>query len=229
MSERSAYKIKLINFFKKKPYTLLSLYWFLQIAWYSVLGKIPGFADGYIMVEFNALDNLIPFCELFITVYVVWYPYILLTNVLLARKGTKSEYMYLALMTVIGMGMCMVGNTFFPTELVRDPELLENLGRSNILVKLTGFVYSCDYPPRTVFPSMHVYGSIVLAAALIRCKCAKNSLKIVATILSVLICLSTVFVKQHSVIDLFASVIIFIVLHIGYIMVSKIKNKTSPQ
>lgn len=176
------------------------------------------------MVEFNGIDAVIPFCEWFIIPYVLWYPFILFTNVLLARNGTKSEYMYLAIMTIVGMVTCLVGNTVFPTEIARDPNLLENLGRSNILTKLTAFIYACDDPPRVVFPSMHVYGSIVLAAALIRSKNVKRYIKISGTVLAVLICLSTVFVKQHSIIDLVAAVILFTVLHITYIIVLKVKS-----
>lgn len=189
-----------------------------------MLVKFPGVADGYIMIEFNSIDAVIPFCEWFIIPYVLWYPFILFTNVLLARKGTKSEYMYLAIMTIVGMVICLVGNTVFPTEIARDPNLLENLGRSNILTKLTAFIYACDDPPRVVFPSMHVYGSIVLAAALLKSKNVKSYVKVCSTVLAVLICLSTVFVKQHSVIDLVAAVILFALLHIVYIVTLKIKS-----
>ena len=186
--------------------------------------KFPGVADGYIMVEFNDVDALIPFCEWFILPYVLWYPFILFTNVLLARNGTKNEYMYLAILTTVGMLTCLIANTICPTEIARDPNLLENLGRSNILTKLTAFIYACDDPPRVVFPSMHVYGSIVLAAALIRSKNVKRYIKLSGTVLAVLICLSTVFVKQHSIIDLVAAVILFTVLHITYIIVLKVKS-----
>lgn len=186
--------------------------------------RFPGFADGYIMVEFNSVDAMIPFCEWFILPYVLWYPFILFTNVLLAKNGTKKEYMYLAIMTIAGMLVCLITNTICPTEIARDPNLLENLGRSNILTKLTAFIYACDDPPRVVFPSMHVYGSVVLAAALVRSRNVKGYIKTSCTVLAVLICLSTVFVKQHSIIDLVAAVILFAILHTVYIIVEKIKG-----
>ena len=176
------------------------------------------------MIPFNSIDNLIPFCELFIIPYVLWYPYILFVNVYLARNGSKKEYMYLALMTIIGMVICLGGNTVFPTQIIRDESLIENLGRSNLLTKFTAFIYSCDTPPRLVFPSMHVYGSVVLAAAMLRCKAAKLWINIASVTLCVLICLSTMFIKQHSVIDFASALLLFTVLHIGYIIVSKIKS-----
>jgi membrane-associated phospholipid phosphatase len=71
---------------------------------------------------------------------------------------------------------------------------------------------------------MHVYGSVVLAAALIRSRIVKGYIKISGTVLAVLICLSTVFVKQHSIIDLVAAVILFAILHTVYIIVEKIKG-----
>ncbi|MBQ3598251.1 MAG: hypothetical protein II987_03180 [Clostridia bacterium] len=219
--------MKLYRFFKEKPYTLLSAYWFIQILWYQIALKVSIFGNEVIMIPFNSIDNLIPFCEWFIIPYVLWYPFILCVNVYLARKGEKQEYMYLALMTIIGMVICMGGNTIFPTEIIRDENLIENLGRSNILTKFTAFIYSCDNPPRLVFPSMHVYGSVVLAAAMLKCKAAKLWMNIASVTLSVLICLSTMFIKQHSVIDFASALLLFTVLHIGYILVLKIKDRKS--
>lgn len=215
----------IINFFKRKPYGLFSAYWFIQIIWYQVLMRLPNYSDRSIRIPFNSVDELIPFCEIFIIFYVLWYPFILYTNVFILRNGTKSEFMYLSLMTVIGMVICMAGNTLFPTELIRDEALLENLGRSNILTRLTQVIYAADSPPRIVFPSMHVYGSLVLGGAMLRCKSASVTLKIIAGALSVLICLSTVFVKQHSVIDLVAGVLLFIILHFIYVAVLRLKRK----
>ncbi len=218
--------MKLYRFFKEKPYTLLSLYWLVQIAWYQVALRFSIFGNEVIMIPFNSIDNLIPFCELFILPYVLWYPYILFVNVYIARNGNKQEYMYLALMTIIGMVICLAGNTVFPTQIIRDENLIENLGRSNIFTKLTAFIYSCDTPPRLVFPSMHVYGSVVLAAAMLRCKATKRWINIASVTLCVLICLSTMFIKQHSVIDFASALLLFAVLHIGYIIILKIKNKS---
>ncbi len=215
---------KFINVFKQKPYAFLSFYWFLQITWYAVITKISVFGQEYIPVEFTALDKLIPFCEIFILPYVLWYVYILVENVYMINRCTKSEYLYLAIMTIAGMLICMVGNTLFPTELVREENLLQNLGRDNMLIRLTGLVYAADSPPRIVFPSMHVYGSVVLAAAMLRSN-VKRLYKICSTVLSVLICLATVFIKQHSVTDMFGALILFAVLHTVYEIILKAKKR----
>ena len=58
-----------------------------------------------------------------------------------------------------------------------------------------------------------------MIASVVRSKTIKSkALKIFVTILSVLICLSTVFLKQHSIIDIFAALpICFVAYRLYYV------------
>ena len=76
---------------------------------------------------------------------------------------------------------------------------------------ITGWIYC-----KNVFPSIHVYNSIGCAIALIKCYDFRNSItmKIFASTSAILITLSTMFIKQHSVLDAVSAGILAIILYI---------------
>ena len=76
------------------------------------------------------------------------------------------------------------------------------------------FIYGAD-KPTNVFPSIHVFNSIGCAIALIKSKKFKDNkpMHIFAIISAVLITLSTMFIKQHSVMDAVAASIIAYILY----------------
>ena len=61
-----------------------------------------------------------------------------------------------------------------------------------------------------VLPSLHVYDAIVVAAGLHLTFPSKKGLLAASDLLTLLIILSTVFIKQHSVIDVISAIILFI-------------------
>lgn len=84
--------------------------------------------------------------------------------------------------------------------------------------------------PSSVCPSLHVAVCISLCAGIMNSICFKDNLKvkIVVIILSFFICISTLFVKQHSIIDVFWGLILGFT---SYIFVYKIyfNEKLFPQ
>ena len=71
-----------------------------------------------------------------------------------------------------------------------------------------GFIYSTD-TNTNVFPSIHVYNSVGAAILIFKSHILKkyNWVKISAVVLSTLIIMSTVFLKQHSIVDVFGGLI----------------------
>ncbi|NLL73896.1 MAG: phosphatase PAP2 family protein, partial [Clostridiales bacterium] len=105
---------------------------------------------------------------------------------------------------------------------------LNTLGRSNIFTKLLGMIYAVD-TSTNVFPSIHVYNSI---GAMIAIRTSEKLrpikwLQISALILTILICMSTVFLKQHSILDVFGGIILSIIMYgIVYVPDKKLAKKT---
>ena len=67
-----------------------------------------------------------------------------------------------------------------------------------------------------VFPSIHVYNSVVAFIAINRCKALRKRkvIRAGAFVLSTLIILSTVFLKQHSVADVLGAFVMNAVLYV---------------
>ena len=103
----------------------------------------------------------------------------------------------------ISLIICMVfpnGQDLRPTEFARD----------NVLVDIVKILYASD-TNTNVLPSMHVVGSIAAAVCVFDCKALKSVFyKIGAVVLAALISISTVFIKQHSALDIFASIVVCI-------------------
>ena len=64
-----------------------------------------------------------------------------------------------------------------------------------------------------VIPSMHVLGCMAAVFGLFRCCCTPRWAKIGVIILTVLINASTVFIKQHSILDVIIALIVSVVLY----------------
>ena len=206
---------------------LLLLYWPVHFIWYELLRLNADTMPNFYIVS-STLDDKIPFCEWFIIPYVLWYFYIMAVLLYTANKN-KSDFINANIMISGSMFISVLINTFFPsgvTESIRPD--FESLGRDNILIDAVKYIYSIDSPPRVVMPSMHVAVAIALLATVLKSDCFKGKklTKLFSSVLSVLICLSTVLIKQHSVLDLFAGVLLAAILYFITYHLVKAKKKT---
>ena len=94
--------------------------------------------------------------------------------------------------------------------------------RDNIFTRIVQILYFFD-TDTNVCPSLHVAYSIAIASVWLREDSAKLWWKIFVVISAILICLSTAFIKQHSVLDGFAAVPVCIIAEI--ILFSQRKSK----
>ena len=94
--------------------------------------------------------------------------------------------------------------TFFPNGLNLRPVVFE---RNNIFVDLVKTLYSTD-TPTNVLPSIHVFNSIGVSIAIAHSNALKKHrmVQCSAYLLAMLIIMSTVFLKQHSVTDVIAAI-----------------------
>lgn len=153
------------------------------------------------------LDDYIPFNEWFVIPYILWFPYIAIT-VCFLFFNSKDDFYKCCAFLFIGMTCCLIIYTLWPNGQNLRPDL-SLIGRDNILLRLVGSFYSTD-TSTNVCPSIHVYNSIGAHIAISRNKTLKAYKWIAPTsfIFMVFICLSTVFLKQHSAFDGFASIVL---------------------
>lgn len=147
-----------------------------------------------------ALDDRIPFCEGFVIPYVFWYLMVAGSLLYFALYNTRSfrELMtYIIVTQVVAMAVYIV----FPNRQdLRPDEFL----RDNVLTRIVGFLYSLD-TSTNVCPSLHVGYSLGLASAWLKEKGVAVGWKIFMVVAVILVCLSVTFIKQHSVVDIFAA------------------------
>lgn len=85
--------------------------------------------------------------------------------------------------------------------------------RDNIFSSILGIIYTLD-TSTNVCPSLHVAYSIGIASTWLKEKSASPLCKTLITIFCFSVCISVAFVKQHSVVDIFAALPVFLLAEI---------------
>ncbi len=146
------------------------------------------------------LDDLILFCEWFLIPYVFWYGLIVFSLLYFALYNIQS-FRDLSKYIIITQLAAMAIYILFPSRQDLRPEVFP---RDNFLTWCIGILYSVD-TNTGVCPSLHVAYSLGIASVWLRQKDVRWGFKALVVIAVVLICLSTMFIKQHSALDFFAA------------------------
>ena len=157
-----------------------------------------------------ALDDRIPNIAVFIYPYVSWFPYIVVCATLAIKNLDDRQFKKAVLVLTTGMNIFLFISYVWPTGLDLRESIVYDL--HTLSGNLLKFVQTVD-TPKSVFPSMHVYVTLVLQYALEMQKKLVPAWGIwVGRVLAVLIVLSTMFTKQHSTVDVTAAIVMFAVL-----------------
>ena len=146
------------------------------------------------------LDDVIPFCEWFLIPYVFWYgltAFSLLYFALYDIQSFRNLSKYIIITQLVAMTIYIV----FPSRQDLRPDVFP---RDNFLTQVIGLIYSVD-TNTGVCPSLHVGYSLGILSTWLRVKGIKIRWKVFVAVAVVLICLSTMFIKQHSAVDFFAA------------------------
>lgn len=146
------------------------------------------------------LDDIVPFCEVFVIPYVGWYLLIVASLLYFALYNIQN-FKRLQTYIIITQAIAMVIYILYPSRQDLRPEVFP---RENVFTGIIGLLYTFD-TNTGVCPSLHVAYSIGIASTWLREPTASRLWKILAVILAILISLSTAFIKQHSVVDIFAA------------------------
>jgi membrane-associated phospholipid phosphatase len=150
------------------------------------------------------LDDAIPFIEWFIVPYLLWFAYIAFGVLFLFFKAPKKEFCQCCGYLFLGMTVFLIISYCYPNQLHLRPT---TLSRDNWATALVAALYRTD-TPTNVFPSIHVYNSLVMHTALSRNEAFRKHKYLLNTslVLAVSIIFSTVFLKQHSLWDVFGGI-----------------------
>jgi len=195
----------------------------IHFAWFFVLKAT--ITTNYFPMHCR-LDDLIPFCEWFVFPYLSWFLYMIITGLYFLLKDEEAfEHFMLSL--IFGFFTCTLICTVFPN----GQDLRPTSYAGNFAAQLVKLVQEYD-TNKTVFPSMHTVGALSSAFAIATSKTLgkKKWIQFFSWLLCSAILLATVFLKQHSALDIFGGlavcIMVFFVVYRGYAskLLTKLEN-----
>lgn len=184
------------------------VYFIVYMTWFNYIEQNR--AAKYTVIHMN-IDDKIPFCEFFIIPYLLWFIYVVAVVTYLMftdKSGYYKSFTFLA----TGMTIFLLVSTFWPNIQHLRPYMLP---RTNIFTHMVKALYRAD-TPTNLWPSIHVYNSIGAYFGVAHNKKlgANRYIKTGCFVLSILIILSTVFLKQHSMFDVMTAFIMAAVIYV---------------
>ena len=185
----------------------LLIYMMIYFSWFGYLERT---VTKHYTVIHVPLDDYIPFCEIFIIPYLLWFAYVAAVIVIMLFTN-KTDYLRCCIFLFTGMTIFLIISTLWPNGHHLRPYTMP---RNNIFTQMIAGLYKTD-TSTNIWPSIHVYNSIGAHLAIAKCKSLKKY-KILRTgslILCISIILSTVLIKQHSVFDMITAFILAAVMY----------------
>ncbi len=158
----------------------------------------------------TAVDDYIPFVEIFIVPYLLWFGYVAIAIAWFFFKDVQ-DYYKLCIFLFVGMTVFLVISTIYPNGHYLRPRVFE---RDNIFISMVKGLYMID-TPTNLFPSIHVYNSIGVHLAVMHSEKLKERkwVRRGSFIMMLLIIASTMFLKQHSVFDVVTGCVMALVMY----------------
>lgn len=155
----------------------------------------------------SSLDALIPFCEYFIVPYLLWFVYVGLTvGWFTFFCDSDGEYFRLSRSLALSGTVFLVISALLPNGQSLRP-CLSNC--DNLFQQAVQLLYRVD-TPTNVFPSIHVCYSLVCWEAILQQKTLREHPILISavTILTALIIAATLFLKQHTLVDVIGGLVL---------------------
>ena len=184
------------------------VYFVVYMTWFNYIERTK--AAQYTDIHMN-IDDKIPFCEYFIVPYLIWFLYVVGVVGYLMLKDKDDFYRNYTFLTT-GMTIFLLVSTLFPNVQHLRPYVMP---RDNVFSQMVLRLYATD-TPTNLWPSIHVYNSIgaYLGVAHNRRLGSNKIVKRGCLILSCLIIMSTVFLKQHSMFDVLTAFLMAAVVYV---------------
>lgn len=176
--------------------------------------------DGFGMQRYSAaipLDYKIPFVSEWIIIYFGCYISWAVFYIISCRESKKACFDFVTA-EVIAKMISLVIFIIYPTEMLERGSFEQTLG-NGFFDQVTAFMFNCDRPIN-LFPSIHCLASWIGFRGVAMCKKVPLWFKWFAFILAILVFLSTLFVKQHYIIDIFGGIL---AVEIGMFISKKLK------
>ncbi len=161
------------------------------------------------------LDDMIPFCKYAIVPYGLWFFWIAFSLFYLLWRAPREEFWRLVVPLFTGMMLSLLFCAVVPNGVYLRPRAVPG---DDIFAWLVRRLYATD-TATNVFPSIHVFNSVTIDMAYQRSSCfagrRRRWVRVLAHVLDVSIVLSTLLLKQHSVLDATAGLVLALALEMA--------------
>lgn len=166
------------------------------------------------------LDRNIPFVKYFVLPYMLWYPVVILSLIWLLWRHPR---LYITTLTSCLTGLLVSYSIFLVAQTTTPRPLITG---NDLFSRIVLTVYQVDNPYNS-FPSIHVLVSFILllAMAMARIKYSTSGPAITwfVQVLAILIILSTLFIKQHTLADVAGGIIIgWALFYLGDVVITRL-------
>ena len=170
---------------------------------------IPGRLDMERHMVQTDFDLQLPFIKGFVLPYAFWYVFVIASYLVYLCHDHK-DLVDTGIYDMTGLIICCLVFFIYPTEIGFRPEVIEG---NDLCSGMLRWMFNAD-GPYSVLPSMHCYEATVVCVGILSSRHFRGKAwaKIAAVIIAVLICISTLLIKQHSILDLIAGVGLALVL-----------------
>lgn len=181
-----------------------------EFLWFSALYLL-----GFAFIEHRRVrpyiihtrwDDMIPFCEYFIIPYLLWFAFIAVCLIWFGMfQSSQREYQALSRNLAFGCTVFLIISVIFPN----GQHLRPVLAGDNVFQQMVLLLYRTD-TCTNVFPSVHVFNSVACCSAVLRNHFlrSRRGVAVSTVVLTVSIILATVFLKQHTVVDVFGALLL---------------------
>lgn len=193
----------------RKPIRLFHpiLYMFILILITPIYTILNQSTEGAVDVTIS-IDSYIPFVKEFIIPYLLWYPFIYGTLIYYCFVDQK-KYTTAILSIIIGKLISFVIYFFWQSTVPR-PDVVGDDIFSNLVL----FIYNSDQPVNCL-PSIHVMTTFVLMIVAHKRKAKSKWEYLIISVTGTLIILSTMFTKQHAILDVISGMMLAGFLYAG--------------
>ena len=201
------------------------LYGFIYMPWFMALEKRSIPAHEYFIIN-SPLDKYIPFCEFFVIPYLFWFAFMVI-GVMYFFFTNRKEFYQVTCFLIIGMTIFLFISTIFPNGLLLRPTVFP---RDNIFTDMVKNIVYANDTSTNVLPSIHAFNSLGISIAVARSESLrkKRNVQVATHITTVLILMSTVCLKQHSITDVIAAMLMAgFIYPLVYVAQHKHKKETN--
>ncbi len=179
----------------KHPVAVTIAFWVLYLLVFSLIEHLPRSRH---LILHARLDDMIPFVKYAAPFYYIWFAALAVTYAVFLFRGSRKMYWKL----YVSMALCTFTTLIFYLLVPNGVDLRPASVQGNdVFAWMMRMIWMADNS-YNVCPSLHVSTSVLMdllwqRSGLLR----KNWQKAAVRVIDILIILSTMFLKQHSVID----------------------------